>query len=34
MWYGPTIPNEPQPGTNYDLLDLGLFGVPQWRPLK
>ena len=34
MWYGPTIPSEPQPGTNYDLLDLGLFGVPRWRPLK
>jgi hypothetical protein len=33
MWYGPTVPDEPQPGSNYDLLDVGLFGTPRWRSL-
>ena len=33
MWYGPNIPNEPQPGERYDLLDLGLFRAPRWYAL-
>jgi len=30
MWYGPNIPDGPQPGERYDLLDLGLFRAPRW----
>ncbi|HKO23843.1 MAG TPA: hypothetical protein VJY65_03790, partial [Chloroflexota bacterium] len=30
MWYGPSIPTTPQPGEQYDLLDLGLFAAPRW----
>jgi hypothetical protein len=32
MWYGPDIPTSPQPGERYDLVDLGLFKAPRWRP--
>ncbi|MCC6414782.1 MAG: hypothetical protein IT582_02605, partial [Opitutaceae bacterium] len=31
MWRSAEIPTAPQPGKNYDLLDLGLFAPPRWR---
>lgn len=30
MWYGSSIPLDPQPGDRYDLLDLGLIVAPRW----
>jgi hypothetical protein len=30
MWHGPGVPTDPQPGTRYDLLDLGLIKEPRW----
>ena len=30
MWYGTGIPTKPKPGSEYDLLDLGLFTAPKW----
>jgi hypothetical protein len=32
MWYGLDIPTSSQPGERYDLVDLGLFKAPRWRP--
>ena len=29
-WHGGNVPNEPQPGTAYRHLDLGLFTAPRW----
>jgi hypothetical protein len=34
MWYGEGVPTTPQPGGEYDLLDLGLLKPPYWRPVK
>ena len=30
FWHGGDIPNAPQAGKNYHLLDLGLFSAPRW----
>jgi hypothetical protein len=30
FWHGGDVPNTPQPGAAYYLLDLGLFGAPLW----
>jgi hypothetical protein len=34
MWHGPGVPTAPQPGENYDLLDLGLFNPPRWTAIS
>jgi len=31
MWWGSGVPTDPQPGSAYDLLDLGLFATPAWH---
>lgn len=30
FWHGGDVPNAPQAGKNYHLLDLGLFSAPRW----
>jgi hypothetical protein len=30
FWHGGDIPNAPQAGKDYHLLDLGLFSAPRW----
>ncbi len=30
MWWGPSIPETPQPGAAYDLLDFGVLAPPIW----
>jgi hypothetical protein len=34
MWSGALVPSAPQAGNDYDLLDMGLFKTPSWRPYK
>jgi hypothetical protein len=30
FWHGGDVPNTPQAGKDYHLLDLGLFSTPRW----
>jgi hypothetical protein len=30
FWHGGDVPNAPQAGADYHLLDLGLFAAPSW----
>lgn len=32
-FWSPEVPTTPQPGERYQLLDLGLFAAPTWRPV-
>jgi len=32
FWHGGDVPNVPQAGQDYHLLDLGLFSAPRWIP--
>jgi hypothetical protein len=34
MWFGRNVSSEPQPGAEYDLIDLGLFQEPTWTPVR